>query len=67
MKNQTTKLRFELSGYYFIGLVGLILVGFRPSYFSKFFDGTANFNFYFHLHASIVGICVSMLILQFII
>lgn len=64
MKTQSRKLQFDLSGYYFIGLVGLILIGFWPSYFSKFFNGTANFTFYFHFHASIVGIWVLMLIIQ---
>ena len=64
MKTLTPKLRFDLSVYYFIGLVVLILFGFWPSYFSKFFNGTANFTFYFHFHASIVGIWVSMLIIQ---
>lgn len=64
MQTKTAKLRFDLSGYYFIGLVALILIGFWPSYFSKFFDGTANFNFYFHFHASVVGIWVAMLIVQ---
>lgn len=64
MKTLNPKLRFDLSGYYFIGLVGLILVGFWPSYFSKFFDGTANFTFYFHFHASMVGLWILMLIVQ---
>jgi heme exporter protein D len=64
MKTLTSKLRFELSGYYFIGLVGLILVGFWPSYFSKFYNGTADFTFYFHFHTSMVGIWILMLIVQ---
>ncbi len=64
MKAQTSKLRFDRSGYYFIGLIGLILIGFWPSYFSKFFNGTANFTFYFHFHASIVAIWVALLIIQ---
>lgn len=64
MESKIQKLRFDLSGYYFIGLVGLILVGFWRSYFSKFFDGTANFTFYFHFHATMVGIWILMLIVQ---
>jgi hypothetical protein len=64
MQTKTSKMPFDLSGYYFIGLVGLISVGFWPSYFSKFFDGTADFTFYFHFHASMLSIWVLMLIVQ---
>ena len=31
------KFRFDVSGYYFIGLFALIIMGFRPSCFAKFF------------------------------
>jgi hypothetical protein len=58
------KLRFDLAGYYFFSLVGLILLGFWPSYFSKFFDGSANFTFYFHFHASVLIVWMSALIIQ---
>ncbi len=64
METKTQKLRFDLPGYYFIGLVGLILVGFWRSYFSKFYNGTADFTFYFHFHATMVGIWILMLIVQ---
>ena len=64
MQAISTRLNVEKSGYYFIGLVALILIGFWPSYFSKFFNGTADFTFYFHFHAGIVGIWVALLILQ---
>jgi hypothetical protein len=40
------KLRFDLSGYYFIGLIVLVILGFWPFYFAKFFNGTADFTFY---------------------
>lgn len=58
------KLRFDLSGYYFFGLVLLVLLGFWPSYFAKFFNGTANFSFYFHFHACILILWMSLLIIQ---
>jgi hypothetical protein len=64
MHTQIPKPRFELSGYYFIGLVGLVLIGFWPSYFSKIFKGTADFTLYFHFHASLVSIWILMLIIQ---
>jgi len=64
MENKVKKLRFDLSGYYFVGLVALVLLGFWPSYFAKFFNGTANFSFYFHFHASVLILWMSLLILQ---
>ena len=64
METIKSKLRFDLSGYYFIGLIGLILIGFWPSYFSKFVNGTADFTVYFHFHATMVSTWVFMLIAQ---
>ncbi|MDB4902890.1 MAG: hypothetical protein JWQ63_2171 [Mucilaginibacter sp.] len=59
-----TKINFNNSGYYFIGLYVLVLLGFWPSYFSKFFNGTANFAFYFHFHAAMLTLWISLLVLQ---
>ena len=58
------KLRFDISGYYFIGLFALVILGFWPSYFSKFFNGTGDFNFYFHFHAALVILWIAALITQ---
>jgi len=58
------KVRFDISGYYFIGLFALVVLGFWPSYFAKFFDGTANFKFYFHFHSAMVILWIAMLIAQ---
>jgi len=60
MKSTKRSLLFDKAGYYFIGLFALALVGFWPSYFSKFFDGTGDFSFYFHFHAvfAILWICI---------
>ncbi|MGF2414721.1 hypothetical protein [Ferruginibacter sp.] len=58
------KIRFDISGYYFIGLFALVLLGFWPSYFAKFFNGTADFNFYFHFHSAMVTLWIFMLIAQ---
>ena len=63
MKTKAAKLRFDLSGYYFFGLVFLVLLGFWPSYFTKFFNGTADFSFYFHFHAGVLILWMSLLIL----
>ncbi len=57
-------LQFKNTGYYFIGLIVLAFIGFWPSYFSKFFDGTADFTFYFHFHAVLAVIWILLLILQ---
>jgi hypothetical protein len=42
LESKIRKIKFDLSGYYFIGLVVLVLLGFWPTYFSKFFDKTAD-------------------------
>lgn len=55
---------YEKAGVYFIGLFLLAIVGFWPSYFSKFFDGSADFNFYFHFHAVMAIIWIVFLIAQ---
>ena len=64
IKTKAAKLRFDLSGYYFFGLVLLVLLGFWPSYFAKFFNGTADFSFYFHFHAGVLILWMSLLIIQ---
>jgi hypothetical protein len=59
-----SKLRFDISGFYFIGLFALIIIGFWPSYFARFIDGTADFTFYFHFHAAVMILWIFMLIAQ---
>lgn len=58
------KLRFDISGYYFIGLVGLVILGFWPTYFAKFFNRSADFTFYFHFHAAVLTLWLLLLIIQ---
>lgn len=58
------KIRFDKAGYYFTGLVGLAILGFWASYFSKFFDGETRFNFYFHFHAMMMSLWILVLIVQ---
>lgn len=62
--NRSRRFRFEKSGYYFIGLVVIMFLGFWPTYFSKYFDGTANFNFYFHFHFAMASLWILLLIVQ---
>lgn len=64
LKKNIKKIHFDLSGYYFLGLIPLILTGFWTSYFVKFFDGTGNFSFYFHFHAILLVLWLSALIIQ---
>lgn len=64
MKPSKRALPFDTSGYFFLGLFGLAIAGFWPSYFAKFFDGTADFTFYFHFHAFFAVLWIIMLIAQ---
>ncbi|MCZ2845828.1 MAG: hypothetical protein O2U61_04930 [Candidatus Bathyarchaeota archaeon] len=47
-----------------LGLIALAILGFWPTYFSKFFDGTADFNFYFHFHFAMSALWIALLIVQ---
>jgi hypothetical protein len=64
MSLSVPKIRFDVSGYYFLGLAGLIVLGFWPSYFSKFFNGTNDYKFYFHFHALMMVLWLVALIIQ---
>lgn len=64
MKASIRSLAFEKSAYFFIVLFLLALAGFWPSYFRTFFNGTANFSFYFHFHAFFAVLWILMLIAQ---
>lgn len=64
MKPTKRSLPFDNSGYYFLGLLALAIVGFWPSYFSKFLDSTGEFSFYFHFHAFFAVLWILMLIVQ---
>ena len=57
-------MKFKYTGYYFLCFIALVLIGFWPTYFSKFFDGSADFNFYFHFHAATATSWVIVLISQ---
>ncbi|MFT6802901.1 MAG: hypothetical protein ACJA2N_002092 [Salibacteraceae bacterium] len=48
-------IQWDKSVYYFSGLALMVILGFWPSYFAKFIDGTADFNFYFHLHVAMAA------------
>ncbi len=52
---------FQRSGYYFIVLLFLVLIGFWESYFSKLFSGI---NGYKHFHAITMLLWIGMLITQ---
>lgn len=57
-------LDFSKSGYFFIALFILAILGFWPSYFAKFFDGTADFTSYFHFHSITASLWIVLLIVQ---
>ncbi len=52
---------FNKSGYYFIVLLALALIGFWDTYFSKIFSET---NFYVHFHAATMMVWIGILITQ---
>lgn len=62
--DRAAKIRFDSSGYYFVGLMALVFAGFWKSYFSGFFSGTNDYNFYFHFHAAMMLLWVAALIAQ---
>ncbi|MBA4852561.1 hypothetical protein [Emticicia sp. BO119] len=64
MPTNTSKIRFDNSGYYFFVLVILVILGFWPSYFSGFFNGNNSYSFYFHFHAFMMSVWIMMLIIQ---
>ena len=64
MNTVNRKQKFENAGYYFVLLFGIAIAGFWPSYFSHFFDGTADFNFYFHFHVTLAVLWIFFLIIQ---
>jgi hypothetical protein len=57
-------IQWNKSAFYFLGLAILVILGFWPSYFAKFIDGTADFNFYFHFHAAMAASWVILLVVQ---
>ena len=57
-------IKFDKVGYYAIVLIILAFLGFWPTYFSKFFYGTANFNSYFHFHFAMASLWIVLLIVQ---
>jgi hypothetical protein len=59
-----SKIRFDEAGYYLLGVLLLIFIGFWPSYFSRFFNGTLDYSGYFHFHAVIVLLWMAVLITQ---
>jgi hypothetical protein len=59
-----SKIRFDAAGYYLLGVLMLVFLGFWPSYFAKFFDGSLNYSGYFHFHAIIVLLWMAVLITQ---
>lgn len=64
MKPNKRPIAFDKSGNYFIALFALAILGFWPSYFAKFFDGTTDFTFYFHFHAFFAVLWIFILIAQ---
>ncbi len=60
----TKKIQFDKAGIYLVALLIMAILGFWPSYFAKFFDGTASFTQYIHAHATVMMLWVFALIVQ---
>jgi len=63
-KTAEKKIQFDKAGIYLIALLVMAILGFWPSYFAKFFDGTASFTQYIHAHATVMMLWVFVLIAQ---
>ena len=63
-KHKSFRMNFNKFGYYAAGLIVLAFLGFWPTYFSKFFDGTADFSFYYHFHFMMAASWIVLLIVQ---
>lgn len=64
MSIATKRIQFDKAGTYLIALLVIAILGFWPSYFAKFFDGTADFTQYIHAHATVMMLWVFALIAQ---
>src|SRR4051812_7813466 len=60
----SVKLNFSRFGFYFLGLIPLVLLGFWKSYFSIFFDHSNSLTGYMHFHAILMTGWVTLLIVQ---
>jgi hypothetical protein len=64
IEKKSFRMNFNKFGYYAVGLLAIAVLGFWPTYFSKFFDGTADFNFYYHFHFMMATSWIALLIVQ---
>lgn len=60
----SAKLNFAKFGYYFLGLIPIVLLGFWKSYFSIFFEKSNGLTAYMHFHAIVMSCWVALLIVQ---
>ena len=58
------KINFLKSGYFFVLLIFIAVLGFWQTYFGKFIDGSADFSFYIHFHFFTVALWIILLVLQ---
>ncbi|RZK44029.1 MAG: hypothetical protein EOO90_01880 [Pedobacter sp.] len=61
---QVKNIAFDKSGYYSTILIFLVLLGFWPTFFSKYINGTADFGAYFHFHGAMATAWIGLLIIQ---
>ena len=64
MTTTTSKINFDKSGYYILGLIVIVLLGFWRGYFSELIAGTSMHSSIFHFHAVMMSLWIAMLIVQ---
>ncbi|XOV92991.1 MAG: hypothetical protein ACFHWX_22685 [Bacteroidota bacterium] len=57
-------MKFKYLDRFILGFILLVFIAYWPTYFSKFFDGSADFSQYFHFHAITAISWVLLLIIQ---
>ncbi len=64
MSATSTKINFNTAGYYFLGFVAIVFLGFWSRYFSQLIAGTGDNANYFHFHGIMAMVWIAMLIVQ---
>ena len=64
MTTTTAKINFDKSGYYILGLIAIVLLGFWKSYFSELIAGTSRHASIFHFHGVMMSLWITMLLVQ---
>ncbi|MCO4294209.1 hypothetical protein NF867_15215 [Solitalea sp. MAHUQ-68] len=64
MTSTSSKINFDKFGYYILGLIPIVLLGFWKSYFSELIAGTSRHASIFHFHGMMMSLWIAMLLVQ---